>query len=303
MKMSKISLAVGSVLTLAVLNGAAKAAIVSGSSMDAQNTVNAFNGANGGAGYLFNVGPQTQFTGIAGYTGANGGAVTMTSTGDAINTGAYNPLNASAFTTMQLGSGPRAADFAYNNGKLTAGLAKLNYDAVNHTTSTSAGTALNVGAAYLYKVFATTDMGDSFPGLADRELITGAVRFLMGDVTTINVWNGNPMANWYDTVTVSWDTNPYLQSLLSINSDKSYWESFYDPNAYYDEIGDYSIFVLNGILAEYDTPGGNIIGWDFGYDFLYITPAMRQSAVPEPASLSVLALGGLMLLRRRSALK
>jgi len=39
--------------------------------------------------------------------------------------------------------------------------------------------------------------------------------------------------------------NSILRSLLSINSNKSYWLAPYDPDKLYTEIGNYSVFVMN----------------------------------------------------------
>ena len=298
MKFSKLPMTVGAVLTLAVGGIAAHAAPVPNVSMNAQDFVNAFNNANGGTGYHFDAVART--TGAGFYPEINGGVVRLTTTGDAINIDAYEPWNTSGsvprFTTMQLGFGPRISDYDFNDWKPVPGVATLSYDAATGTTSTFVGTALNVGAAYIYKLFATTEL-PAVDAYADREWMNGSVRYLMGEVTRVNI-HAN-VHGWHVPVDVDWDNSPYLQKLLSINSDQSYWESAYDPNAYYDEIGDYSIFVMNATLAHYDTPGGILTGWCSGYDFLYIVPVTDKSAVPEPASLSVLALGGLMLMRRR----
>jgi len=301
MKTTKTAMAIGTIFTLAAITNV-YAAPVSGVTMNAQDAVNNFNALNSGAGYQFNAAARTLWGGT-GYSEFDGGHVRLTATGEMIDTQAYDPYYASnkSVVTVQLGTGLRIADHyhAIGNGSTVPGSAKLNYNADTGTTSTSTGNALNIGAAYLYKTLMTNDANDlprldnwaDWNDISARDLMTGTIRYLMGEVTSVNVFAF--VSGWHHVVNIDWDTNPYLQMLLNINDDKAYWTSNYDPNTCYDEIGDYSIFVMNGTLDDHAGP----------FDFLYMTSATRQSAVPEPASLSVLALGGLMLLRRRNVLK
>jgi hypothetical protein len=81
-----------------------------------------------------------------------------------------------------------------------------------------------------------------------------------------------------------WTNNVYLDMLLQINPDQSYWTTAYNANQRYDLIGDYSVFVMTVTLSN----GAR------GQDFLYISKATTTGAgTPEPASLLLWSLGGL----------
>ena len=148
--------------------------------------------------------------------------------------------------------------------------ATLNY--VNGTSSTSSGHVLTLGAAYLYSQFAIGELEgynytDSTHTTSSSNL-TVAIRALMS-ITIVNDWAGNP----------------FLKQLFSIENDRNYWTGAYDPNQYYDIIGNYSVFVMNNSEI-----GG--LGRD-GQDFLYVACATDSSNVPEPTTLLLWGLSSL----------
>ena len=131
----------------------------------------------------------------------------------------------------------------------------LNY--ANNTSTSSTGQSLSVGAAYLYSQYAagTLQGYNHYPLSASYGYLLSAVHGLIGL---------NP---------VDWD-NTFMKLLLRINSDEDYWTQTYDPNKYYDDIGDYSVFIINC----YDANGNG------GYqNFLYVAKASNSSDTPEPA--------------------
>jgi hypothetical protein len=88
----------------------------------------------------------------------------------------------------------------------------------------------------------------------------------------------------------SWESNKFLAHLLEINDDQDYWLQSYDPARYYDEVGDYSVFVMNGSKSDHDP----------GQSFLYLAKQESQgSNVPEPASIILWAIGGFGILGGR----
>ncbi|MCL2623674.1 MAG: PEP-CTERM sorting domain-containing protein [Planctomycetaceae bacterium] len=170
-----------------------------------------------------------------------------------------------------------------NVGVYTNMEATLNY--VNGKSSTTSGHFLTLGAAYLYSQFATgTLQGYNYAETSARStsssnLLT-AIRALMSI-----------------TIVSNWSANPFLNQLLLSNSDRDYWTSAYDPNQYYDIIGNYSVFVMNN----------NEIGTNRdGQDFLYVVATNPSSDIPEPATLFLWGLGGLGVIgaaRRRKKLQ
>jgi len=275
------------------INGAAYAAIVPGVSLNAQATVDEFNMANGGVGYVFDVCARFNGGGLS-YEGKAGGLVLLKTHDDydVIDTRAYAEQfdEGHEFATIQLGkTTPRISESEHFEGDFINGTMEiLHYNGIARTTCTSDGTALNVGAACLYKLLATTEpsgLPGGFNDLNGLEYIAGAIRFLMDGVTIINV---DREEIDYDEVTVDWGSNFYLQMLLGINENQSYWESAYDPGAYYEEIRNYSVFVMQANFEDYPET----------FDFLYIIP-VSSTIVPEPASLSCLGLGAVALMMRR----
>ncbi|MCL2348600.1 MAG: hypothetical protein FWC50_10125 [Planctomycetaceae bacterium] len=157
--------------------------------------------------------------------------------------------------------------YVYNNETVSM---MVNY--ANGKTVTSSGLALTLGAAKLYKDFATMalgnyDYGNTAGQLANNaDQLTTAIHVLIGAVTIAN-----------------WSQNVYLSQLLAVNSQQSYWTAVYDPGRLYSEIGDYSVFVLN--VSDFTT------GVDC-QDHLFLVKT-SGSSVPEPASVVLWGLGSL----------
>lgn len=150
----------------------------------------------------------------------------------------------------------------------------LNY--ANNTSSNSLGNSLTVGAAYLYSQFAvgTLGVGTSFTynysNTSARSTsynnLVSAIRGLMGVSGYSPDWN-----------------NPFMKLLLSVQYDKDLWTNKYDPNQYYDVIGNYSVFVMNNRDSS---------GTYNSQNFLYVTKT-NGSDVPEPATIFLWGLGSL----------
>lgn len=149
----------------------------------------------------------------------------------------------------------------------------LNYS--NGITKTTSNHVVSVGAALLYSQFASGQLPNYFNSSQSDN--ASYLRMALYHLMKI------------ETGVTSWGTNQYLGYLIDINSDISYWTAAYDPNQYYEEIGNYAVFALNTYTS------GNV----HRQDFLYVTTADYGNGggnggdVPEPATLLLWTLGGL----------
>ena len=151
-----------------------------------------------------------------------------------------------------------------------SGWGHLDYNPLDGKSRTSQGHVLSVGAALLYKQYATGELRVT----TETEVIAfyTAIRVLMGEQIVNN-----------------WANNEFLKSLALSRGDAEdqidYWYTPYDPAQYYDDIGDYCVFVMQVT---------DLSGVD-KQDFLYIAPATPPDDVPEPATVLIWTLGGMGL--------
>lgn len=247
---SKVIVSVTALFVASLMGGTAFA------DLNATEIANNFNASNGGAGWQFGYSSSLNLITLTTYTTA------------------YDNIDNSAYVSTTGGTTSGRTWFETfcvepTTGVGTPMVAKLNYS--GGQSKNSNGVALNLGAAYLYKQFATgTLSGFNYSGTTSNGMLANAIRVVLG----------------FDTLG-NWASNTFLAQLLAENSSQAYWVSSYDPGQYYSEIGNYSVFIMN----VYSTAGAN------RQDFLYIAKANGNggSDVPEPASILLWSLGGLGL--------
>jgi len=249
-----------SALVVAGMTGTTHAGMIEGINMNAQTIVDAFNGLNNGQGSSFKLGLDWDTNYFY-----NGSAVKGYEFADTSAYSSSKGLNTifSMCVEPQVGS-----IFTIHNA-----FATLNY-ADGKSTTSNAHNVLSLGSAYLYTLFATTDMKSSYE-------LGAAIRFLMGDLDG----HDNFYVGWGDQY--QYFPNQYLTDLWKMNSDLDYWTSAYNPDAYYEEIGNYSVFTMD--LTVNGTSYQN---------FLYIANAdpSGPSATPEPATMLILGLSAMALM-------
>jgi len=166
---------------------------------------------------------------------------------------------------------------------------------------------LTFGAAYLYTKFATGHMNDIVGFDYNHPQDTAELRMAILVAMDALINGSDNFSDWTATDGHS-ESNKFLQALMEINPNKNHWLGIYDPDQYYDELGDYSVFVINA-----DQAGGTTSSTQ---DFLYLAKGNAYSAgndngngnadygnggdengggsgAPEPASVLFWMLGGI----------
>ena len=225
---------------------------------------------------------KTQFDGL----GANGWSFNSSQSPEKVfsATNAASVPDLSAYIASTRGSGGTANYSFYSfcaNGALgstASGTATLSYNPTTGVSQNASGGVLSVGAAYLYKQYATGQLASfdyatlpqNAPRSTDASLLASALSILMTrNVTTIN--NAVP-------------TNKYIAAMLQVNT-AAYWANTYSLNQRYAEIGDYAVFIMNIRNAS----GAST------QDFFYVAKADLGDGgqVPEPATLLLWSLGSI----------
>ncbi len=165
-------------------------------------------------------------------------------------------------------------------------------DYANNKTTTTSNNSLYLGIALLYKEYAT----GTLPGYdyVNPRYSSSALQAFINGVL------------YGSAVSVFQQHNQFADYLMTLNGDIAHWTQIYDPNTRYDEIGDYSVFVLRtGLPASYIDGTGGKGGTELDLqDVLYVMKC-PPSVVPEPASLALwgllgLGIGGYARFRRKT---
>jgi hypothetical protein len=249
-----------------VIGVTASAAVVPGIYLGADKIVAAFNGANNGNGVYFQYANETL-----------GRASTLFKS----EGGYYEFADISAYVSgLSRTTAPGGIEIFYTfcvEKNVTAPSltrAYLNYDAKTGTTMTAnTQQFLSVGGAYLYAHWALGTL-DGFnydtTTESDHDVLRESIRgFVSSDPVNPNDY--------------------FVQVLLTINDDLAYWTQAYNPDALYEEIGEYCVFVMN-------TQHSRIDGTSY-QNLLYLAKGTPHA--PEPMTMALLAVGGLAVLKRR----
>lgn len=243
----------------------------------AQNAVDMFNSMNNKQGYVF-----TQKTNLLpGGTALGSSSLMTTKTGkDELALDAYSASYASG---VNANGDQFFYTFCVEPGVITSGMVrgKLNYSNGTSTTATGKDN-LSLGTAALYAQYVSGTLDGYVDTIDVTAQLVHAIRAAM---------EASTYGDYY--ASYDWDSNIFLAALLEINAEKDYWTQDYNPGLYYEEVGDYSVFVMN----TWEGDGFN------RQNMLYIVENDgHTAATPEPASMLILGVGlasALPLTRRR----
>jgi len=230
--------------------------------LTAQQIVTAFNNMNDNQGFIFN----NQILGDTNIQRLSA----QSETGN-IDTNAYHFVigNGNSFQTFSIQPGDTVA---------SSGTATLSYNEAAGTTTTTDGTALSYGAAFLYAKYATGAL-----------VVTDDQAYEFS--AALNTLTGHlPSSNW--------STNSFLQELHNVEFNTNFWTRSYNPGLTYSGIGDYSVFVMR-MTNWSDLTAQNVLyiarsSGPAAQPWVQLPPP-PSSGVPEPAMLLLWTFGGLGL--------
>ena len=273
-----------------------------------------FNGLNNGNGYIFK--PEMIMSGANQYavtgTPTNVGEIRLRNAG-----GANQTPNLNAYTNSTSNNGTSTSFYfqtfcidpeAPFDKSDDAVAGNLDYRPNNGSTRTSNGVALNVGVAFLYKMFASEELADigynysygSYRGNSAAQL-QDAIWYLMGlsayeDATYYTGFMKTPSTSWTSNVYLYYLNNYDLDYLaLGFDSAEDFWVSAYNLNTAYAFMDDAKVFVVQ--TNSFDTSNPDAFFQQYGMgpgrqDVLYvIRDGGGDTHTPEPASLLLWILG------------
>jgi PEP-CTERM putative exosortase interaction domain len=243
-----------------------------------QQFVKDYNGHNDGTGYKFRIATDS------GYSSVNGnvyqGETRVTFTGETPDLSAYSSKTSgnNYFQTFCI----QTQEYV-ETGKDYLSQLNLSGNANSAKTSTrgTGSTTITEGTATLYRLFATGELNYKYTYGNDRagdaSILQAALWKLQGQ-TTDKV--GKLTSN-------DWKTNKYLAYLLTVDSDKDYWLSSYDPGK---DTSGYAVLAMQNTDIKF-------VG---AQDFLYLVEN-PSTDVPEPATVALwlAAIGGTLAWRRK----
>jgi len=157
------------------------------------------------------------------------------------------------------------------------GTATLYYSATTGLTQNISGQFLSVGGAVLYQRYAAGTLSSFNYGAAmNTGTRTNDSSTLRSAIMVLNSMSST-QALAYD-----WNSNKYLQYLLSIRDDKSYWALDYNTNLRYTELGDFAVFMMHT---------GTTTQSQLYVSYASHTGNFENNGVPEPATLLLWTLG------------
>ena len=245
----------------------------------AQDIVTEFNAMNGGYGYQFNPGTAASYT----YSSTGTGEIRL------FQVAGTQMADVSAYTSNTAGTNYFQTFCVEPSRQFGSGGTSGFLDYANNTTSTfmngdtGLSTTLTLGAAYLYKQFATGNLNYDYVGsnrAYDAAVLQDAIWYLIGNSAEMKVTTST--------------NNKYLQMLDGMSGYT--WSAAYDPGqSYMGLMDDYRVFVMQTPLSITVNPSGGmgIMSMPFyTQDVLYVAKP-DSSDTPEPASILLWTLGGL----------
>ena len=260
----------------------------------AQDIVDEFNAMNGGYGYQFNA------TSSGNYNNGTG-EVRLFKEATAVDM-----ADISAYASSTAGSSYFQTFCVFPSeqfrGEITSGFLDYagNKTSTHVNDNTGLRTTLTLGAAYLYKQFATGQLAYNYTlgsGRAnDAALLQDAIWHLIGNTADMKV------------STVS--NNKYLTMLDNMTGYN--WWADYDPGqSYMGLMDDYRVFVMQTPTSSSVTPVGGMGVMTiplYTQDVLYLAKVGSGTDTPEPAGILLWTLGslgaaGMAYRKRRNSVK